>query len=145
MSDGPLAGTVVAIVGTGNNLDREIAVACAEAGADIALGAASSAQEHVYGMNSIANEIWAIGREHFVLVLAGSEDAPELVAAARTRLGRCDALVAATAAVVDVPVVVGAASGESTVAAVVHALGVHGTVRGAAPDACLPARESGNA
>jgi NAD(P)-dependent dehydrogenase (short-subunit alcohol dehydrogenase family) len=58
----PLAGKVVAIVGTGSDLDRAIAVACAEAGADVALGTERATREQDYRMNSVANEIWAIGR-----------------------------------------------------------------------------------
>jgi NAD(P)-dependent dehydrogenase (short-subunit alcohol dehydrogenase family) len=85
-----LTGKVIAIVGTGADLDRAIAIACAEAGADLALGTESEAREHDYGMNSIANEIWAIGREHFVRVLTGSDDLPDLVQEANARLGRCD-------------------------------------------------------
>jgi NAD(P)-dependent dehydrogenase (short-subunit alcohol dehydrogenase family) len=101
----PLSGKVVAIVGTGSEFDRAVALGCAEAGADLALGAASPAREHEYGMNSIANEIWAIGREHFVLILDGPDGAASLVAAARERLGRCDALVADAGAGSDVPIV----------------------------------------
>ena len=122
MSDRPLAGRVVAIIGTGSDLDRAISVACAEAGADLALGAASPARDHDYGMNSIANEIWAIGREHFVLVLASPDRAADLVTEARERFGRCDALVAPGVVLVDVPVVAPADTGTETAAAIVAAL-----------------------
>jgi NAD(P)-dependent dehydrogenase (short-subunit alcohol dehydrogenase family) len=108
MSDGLLlASRVIAIVGTGSDDDRAIAVACAEAGADVALGTEVDDRGQDYGMNSIANEIWAIGREQFVLVLSGSDDLARLVAEAKARLGRCDAIVARTSApsVDGVPVV----------------------------------------
>ncbi len=118
----PLAGKVVAIIGTGSDLDRAIAVACAEAGADLALGAETPAREHDYGMNSIANEIWALGREHFVLVLASPEDGSELVAEARARLGRCDALVTRDTVAVDIPVIAPDETGDATAQAVVRAL-----------------------
>ncbi|MEX0781182.1 MAG: hypothetical protein WD557_00920 [Dehalococcoidia bacterium] len=126
MTEGqPLAGKVVAIVGTGSEMDRAIAVACAEAGADIALGTESGAREHEYGMNSIANEIWAIGREHFARVLKGQDEAPDLVREARERLRGCDALVYRLDLdeVDGVPVVAPANSGEATVAAVLERLG----------------------
>jgi NAD(P)-dependent dehydrogenase (short-subunit alcohol dehydrogenase family) len=84
---------VVAILGTGSELDRAVAVACAEAGADIALGTESDARDQDYGMNSIANEIWAIGREHLVRVLKGPDDIGDFVRDTRARLGGCDVLV----------------------------------------------------
>lgn len=103
----PLAGKVVAIVGTGSDADRAIAVACAEAGADLALATESSERDQDYGMNSIANEIWAIGREHFVRVLDGAAGVEDLVAEARERFGRCDAIVARDgfASGLDLPIV----------------------------------------
>lgn len=117
-----LDGKVVAIVGAGSDLEREIAVACAEAGAGIALGSVTPARAHEYAMNSIANEIWAIGREHFVLVLSGAAAAQQLVDAARERLGRCDAIVIDGVVAVDVPVVVPDLSGAATVQSVIGAL-----------------------
>ncbi|MCE7928156.1 MAG: SDR family NAD(P)-dependent oxidoreductase [Chloroflexi bacterium CFX7] len=93
---GPPAGRAVALIGTGSELDRAIAVACAEAGADIALGTVDRSQEQDFGMNSIANELWAIGREHFVRVMDATEatEAASFADEAWDRLGRCDALVA---------------------------------------------------
>lgn len=120
----PLAGKVAAIVGTGAELDRAIAVACAESGADLALGTETETREHDYGMNSIANEIWAIGREHFVRVLTGPDDVADLVREARARLGRCDAVVCRfeLSEVDGVPVVAPGASGEDTLATLVSTL-----------------------
>lgn len=125
MSDGlPLASRVIAIVGTGSNEDRAIAVACAEAGADLALGTEVDDRSQDYGMNSIANEIWAIGREQFVLVLCGSDEIARLVAEAKSRLGRCDAIVARTnAPIVDgVPVVATGEDPSSILESVVETL-----------------------
>lgn len=120
----PLAGKVVAIVGTGSDLDRAIAVGCAEAGADLALGTESNARQQDYGMNSIANEIWAIGREHFVRVLTGPDDLAGLVEQARRRLGGCHAVVTRFALdrVDGVPVVSPGADGD-TVEAIRAVLG----------------------
>jgi gluconate 5-dehydrogenase len=86
--------SVVAIIGRGSDEDRAIAVACAEAGADIALGTMSTGQE--YAMHSIANEVWSIGREQLVCVMDAG-DATEAVSFAAQvwdRFGRCDLLVA---------------------------------------------------
>jgi NAD(P)-dependent dehydrogenase (short-subunit alcohol dehydrogenase family) len=120
----PLAGRVVAIVGTGSDLDRAIAVACAEAGADVALGTESDAREQDYGMNSIANELWALGREHFVRVLTGPAEVGELVAEARARLGRCDAVISAWALadLAGVAVVARAETAEATIEALMGAV-----------------------
>ncbi|NUN93094.1 MAG: LUD domain-containing protein [Verrucomicrobiae bacterium] len=91
----------MALIGTGSELDRAIAVACAEAGADIALGTVDRSQEQDFGMNSIANELWAIGREHFVRVMDATEatEAASFADEAWDRLGRCDALVARTGSI----------------------------------------------
>jgi len=91
----PLAGKVVAMIGHGTPLDRAIAVCLAEAGAHLAIATEQAEREQEFATASIANEIWAIGREQFSYVLdAASETAvasygAEVVA----RLGRCDALV----------------------------------------------------
>lgn len=116
----PWDGRVIAIVGTGSDLDRAIAVACAEAGAGLALGTESAAREHDYGMNSIANEIWAIGRDHFVRVLSGPEEIAELAREARTRLGRCDVIVCSldVHGVERIPVIRPGQPAESTVEAI---------------------------
>jgi hypothetical protein len=70
-------------------------------------------------MNSIANEVWALGREHFVRVLTGPEEMGELVAEARSRLGRCDVVVSGygTAEVGGVPAVMKADTAAATVGA----------------------------
>ncbi len=127
---GALRGRVVAIIGTGSELDRAIAVGCAEAGADIALGTESDAREQDYGMNSIANEIWAMGREHFVRVLASPGEVAQLVRDARARLGGCDVVVirADSADTDGVPVVVTGQSAEATVAALLARMRTQGGV-----------------
>ncbi len=91
-----LQGKVIAMIGTGTDLDRAIAVACAEAGAGVALGTVDRSQQQEFGTNSIANELWAMGCEHFVRVMDGTE-ATEITSFADEtwdRLGRCDALIA---------------------------------------------------
>ena len=90
-----LAGKAVAVVGTGSALHRAIAMALAEAGVDIAVGTQASTKEQEFAVASIANEVWAIGREQFSHVMdAASIDAVAgLIAETRRKLGRCDALV----------------------------------------------------
>ena len=88
-----LSGRVAAILCSGSAGDRALALALAEAGADIAIGTLERDQE--FATASIANEVWAIGREQFSSIV----DAVDAVAlasfAAETadRLGRCDLLI----------------------------------------------------
>jgi len=101
---GGLAGKAVAMVCRGSESDRAIAVALAEAGADIALGTISRAQAEEFSTASIANEVWAIGREQFNTVLDAAEpaDAAAFAAEMADRLGRCDAIVIAPGAAPEV-------------------------------------------
>ena len=97
MTDGALTGKAVAIIGIGDDVHRALAVACAEAGAAVALGTVDPSQEQEYAVNSIANEVWAIGVEHFAQVMdaADIEQIGAFVTETWARLGRCDALLAA--------------------------------------------------
>jgi len=90
-----LAGRVVALIGTGSERDRAIAVALAGAGANIAIATERPVQEQEFATASIANEVWAIGREQFSAVIDASDDAQMagFLAEARTRLGRLDAMI----------------------------------------------------
>jgi 3-oxoacyl-[acyl-carrier protein] reductase len=88
-----LSGQVVVVVGDGSPLHRAVAVTAAEAGADIALATARPDQE--FAVASIANEVWAVGREQIVRAI----DALDPVAVAAfaeevdDRFRRVDALV----------------------------------------------------
>ena len=55
MSGKPLAGRVVAVIGPGDGLHRALAIACAEAGADLALATGDRSQEQEFAVNSIAS------------------------------------------------------------------------------------------
>jgi len=92
-----LDGKVVAMVCRGTERDREIAVALAEAGANLALGTISTAQAEEFSTASIANEVWAIGREQMGSVLDAADPtaAAGFAAEVADRLGRCDAVVIA--------------------------------------------------
>jgi len=93
-----LQGKAVAMICRGSDADRRLAVAVAEAGADMAFGPVTAAQAEEFATASIANEIWAIGREQFNVVLDAAD--PVAVSSfaeeACERLGRCDGLVIAT-------------------------------------------------
>jgi NAD(P)-dependent dehydrogenase (short-subunit alcohol dehydrogenase family) len=91
-------GKVVAVVSRGTEADRAIAVTLAEAGADLALGTVSRRQAEEFGTASIANEVWAIGREQFNAVVDATDPAAAAAFAAEVldRLGRCDAVIIAS-------------------------------------------------
>ena len=88
-------GTVAAVIGHGDHAHRAIAVALAEAGADVAIATMERTQTEEYGANSIANEIWAIGRQHFVrqMNVADRADVVAFAAEVPSRLKACDVVV----------------------------------------------------
>lgn len=88
-----LAGKVVAVIGTGSDLHRAVAVQAAEAGANIALG--TVAKENEFAVHSIANEVWSVGVEHFVTLMDATDPTDVISFADETfdKLGRCDLLV----------------------------------------------------
>lgn len=100
---GALTGKVIALAGTGSERDRAVAMACAEAGADVAFGTSDRSQE--FAMASIANEVWAVGREQFVRVLDACDPVAVTAWADEVwdRLGRCDVLVTACDAPSGIP------------------------------------------
>ena len=100
-----LAGRVVALICRGTEEDRAIAVALAEAGANLALGTLTRAQAEEFSTASIANEVWAIGREQFSRVLTAAEptEAASFAAEVVDTLGRCDAVVIAPGAAPVIP------------------------------------------
>jgi 2-deoxy-D-gluconate 3-dehydrogenase len=92
-----LTGRIAALIGSGTELDRALAIALAEAGADLALGTTAPVTGEEYAMNSIANEAWAVGREQFVTLLDATDPAAVQAFAEQAcdRYGRCDILVCA--------------------------------------------------
>ena len=95
MPDDTLAGQVIAAIGGGDAHHRAVAVAAAEAGASVALATFNTLSQQEFSVNSIANEVWAIGRDHFADVIEASD--PEQMGAFTQKtwreLGRCDAIV----------------------------------------------------
>jgi len=101
-----LEGKVVAMLSAGTPLDRDVAVAAAECGASVALGTLDTSQEQEFANASIANEVWAIGRDQMTRVLDAAD--PSAVNAFQLevvdRLGRCDILICGHDAPSSVPV-----------------------------------------
>ncbi len=92
---GYLEGRTVFVVGGGTEGQRAVAVALAEAGANVAVGGAAGDLASEVALHSIANEIWALGRRSTVVTIESS-DAPGLAAAvarAGEELGRADLVV----------------------------------------------------
>ncbi|MGB4861043.1 MAG: SDR family oxidoreductase [Tepidiformaceae bacterium] len=100
-----LTGKVVALICRGGEDDRAIAVALAEAGADLALGTISKAKDEEFSTASIANEVWAIGREQMNSVIDAADPAEAAAFAAEVvdRLRRCDAVIVAAGPIPRVP------------------------------------------
>jgi NAD(P)-dependent dehydrogenase (short-subunit alcohol dehydrogenase family) len=92
-----LSGQVVAVICTGSEVDRAIAVGCAEAGALVAIATVAPSQQQEFATASIANEIWALGRDQFNRVLDSTDPAAVAAFADEVwdRFRRCDVLVAA--------------------------------------------------
>lgn len=99
-----LSQRVIAVIGNGDDLHRAVAVQCAESGASIALATVHSTEE--FAVNSIANEIWSIGREHFVRLMDAAEptDIAAFADECWDKLGSCDALVWAYSKPTSVPI-----------------------------------------
>ena len=104
MTHPDLSGQVVAVIGSGDAVHRAIAVACAEAGAALALASVHLSEE--FAVNSIANEIWSIGREHFVRLMDAIEptDIAAFADECWDRLTRCDALIWTSSIPTSIPI-----------------------------------------
>ena len=97
-----LKGRVALVIGAGDPLGRAAAVALAEAGADVAVATLRAGPQEVVRVNSVANEIWSLGRGNTAITLDASNENSVDAAIARTtsELGRLDILVNAA----DLPV-----------------------------------------
>lgn len=97
---GFMAGKVAVVFGSGGDVHRGVAVALAQAGADIAVaGVTGNDLSAEAALHSIANEIWALGHKSTVVTLP-LDDAlsfAEAVTAAIAELGRADLVVRADA------------------------------------------------
>lgn len=95
MPNDSLTGQVIAAIGGGDDHHRAVAVAAAEAGASVALATFNAISGQEFAVNSVANEIWAVGRDHFADVIEASDPEQMGAFAQKTwsQLGRCDAIV----------------------------------------------------
>ena len=96
---GYLEGKVAVVIGGGNDVHRSVAVALAQAGADIAVSGVARDLSGEAALHSISNEIWALNRRSTVVDMP-SDDAPgfaQVVAGATRELGRADLVVRADA------------------------------------------------
>jgi NAD(P)-dependent dehydrogenase (short-subunit alcohol dehydrogenase family) len=94
-----LKGKVALVIGGGGDMHRGVAVALAQAGADIAVSGVAPDLAAEAALHSISNEIWALGRRSTVVTLA-SDDASGFASAverAKGELGRADLVVRADA------------------------------------------------
>jgi NAD(P)-dependent dehydrogenase (short-subunit alcohol dehydrogenase family) len=90
-----LAGKVVIVIGLGDEAQRAVAVALAQAGADVAVAGSAADLAAEAALHSIANEVWALGRRSLVATLADA-DAPAFAAALASvtaELGRLDLIL----------------------------------------------------
>ena len=97
---GFLTGKVAVVFGGGGGVHRGVAVALAQAGAEVAVaGVTGGDLSAEAALHSIANEIWALGRKSTVVTLP-ADDAPSFanaVSAVIAELGRADLVVRAEA------------------------------------------------
>lgn len=94
MSAKPLAGRSALVLGVERPAGRRVAVALAEAGANVAVVTASEETQAEFAANSTANEFWAIGVKGIVLTTDGSETSVrEAIADASVKLGPIGILV----------------------------------------------------
>jgi NAD(P)-dependent dehydrogenase (short-subunit alcohol dehydrogenase family) len=90
----PLAGRNALVLGVERPAGRRVAVALAEAGANVAVVTISEDTQAEFAANSTANEFWAIGRKGIALTSDGRETAvAEAIADATVELGPIGVLV----------------------------------------------------
>lgn len=92
---GYLEGKVAAVIGGGDDAHRAVAMALAQAGADVAIAGLAADLSAGAALHSIANEVWAIGRRAVVQTIAGPDVASFINAMAlvQQELGRLDLTV----------------------------------------------------
>ena len=90
-------GAVVALIGAGSDRDRALRAPQADDGVRFALATMDRSQAQEFAVNSIANELWALGAEQFVRLMDAAD--PTAVAAFADEVwdqyGRCDVLICA--------------------------------------------------
>lgn len=86
-----LEGKVAYVIGAGGDDHRGVAVALAEAGADVAIGGRGGMPDEV-SLHSISNEIWAMGRRSAVVPVEPGDltSFAEALTRVMEELGRAD-------------------------------------------------------
>jgi meso-butanediol dehydrogenase/(S,S)-butanediol dehydrogenase/diacetyl reductase len=94
-----LTGKVAIVFGGGAETHRGVAVALAEAGADIVVAGLPADLSAEAALHSISNEIWALGRKSSVVTLKADDSTAfaEAVSQAKVEMGRADLIVRADA------------------------------------------------
>jgi NAD(P)-dependent dehydrogenase (short-subunit alcohol dehydrogenase family) len=92
---GYLEGKVAVVIGHGNDAHRSVAVALAQAGADIAIAGLAADLSAEAALHSISNEIWALNRRSTVVTMPADDPTSfaATVHAATQQLGRADLTV----------------------------------------------------
>jgi NAD(P)-dependent dehydrogenase (short-subunit alcohol dehydrogenase family) len=92
---GYLDGKVAVVIGPGNEAHRGVAVALAQAGADVAVAGPAPDLGAEAALHSISNEVWALNRRSTVATMA--TDDPQSFAAAikavMQQMGHADLVV----------------------------------------------------
>ena len=90
-----LSGKAALVIGASNPIGRAIAVALAEAGANVAVATTTRSPREEVAANSCANEIWALNRKGFAQAIDAADegDVDALIGRAASELGRLDVLV----------------------------------------------------
>ena len=92
---GYLEGKVAVVIGGGGDVHRGVAVALAQAGADIVISGVAKDLSAEAALHSISNEVWALNRRSTVVTMP-ADDAPsfaQAIAGATRELGRADFVV----------------------------------------------------
>ena len=73
--DFSLDGKAALVIGASNPLGRAIAVALAEAGANVGVSTTTCSKKGEVAANSCANEIWALNRKGFAQAIDAGDEA----------------------------------------------------------------------